>query len=305
MHWTGGHRVEDLVKFGMDIGEKSLVAFLWLLPYAVCFMIVERVARAEPGQRTFRNGFATDLLHSFLNPLLAAPIAAVVFATLETVAGGLNERNAVLISALPFWAQVLAAVWVGDFIGYWRHRLLHQRYGWPFHAVHHSSEEMDWLSNDRVDVVENLVTAVFAAAGLYCLGFSTAAAVAQVFARRAYGLYIHCNVTWSYGPLDYVFVSPRFHRWHHSADPRAIDRNFTTFFSFLDWLFGTYFMPKGERPGRLGLVHQTMPDGYVQQVTYPYKAVWKMFWGRWRSQTTAPGTPAGPVKDCQQSMARP
>ena len=264
-----------------SLSSKWLEALMWLVPYGLIFTILERVfGRAEPEQRVFRKGFAGDLLHSFLNPVLAAPLAAVALAAVQTLAGGLNERNAEWISYAPFWVQVLAAIFVGDIVGYWRHRLLHMKYGWPFHAVHHSSEELDWLSNDRVDVGENLATTVFAAAALFCLGFSMEVAVVQVIARRTYGLFLHCNITWSYSVLDRVFVSPRCHRWHHSADPRAIDQNFATFFSFLDVLFGTYFMPRDEFPKKVGLVRETMPQGYVPQVTYPYLALWRMIWNQ-------------------------
>jgi sterol desaturase/sphingolipid hydroxylase (fatty acid hydroxylase superfamily) len=280
-------RMADLLE---SLGARWLTALWWLLPYGVIFTILERLlGKAEPEQRIFRKGFTGDLLHSFINPVLAAPIVAVAFAAFQTLVGGLNESTAPWVSSFPFWAQVLAAILAGDIIGYWRHRLLHMKYGWPFHAVHHSSDELDWLSNDRVDVGENLVTAVLAAAGLFCLGFSTEVAIIQIYARRTYGIFLHCNITWSYGWLDWIFVSPRCHRWHHSADPRAIDKNFATFFSFLDLLFGTYFMPRGELPQQLGLIREKMPDGYVAQVTYPYRALWRMLWNRGagvRSQTT-------------------
>src|SRR5207244_2357423 len=133
-------RMADLLQ---SVGANWLTAFMWLLPYGVIFPILERLfGRAEPEQRVFRKGFTGDLLHSFINPALAAPIVAVAFAAFQTVAAGWNESNARWVSATPFWAQVLAAVLVGDIIGYWRHRLLHMKYGWPFHAVHHSSEEL-------------------------------------------------------------------------------------------------------------------------------------------------------------------
>src|SRR5260370_5128823 len=280
--------MEELIELMTPFAQHWLEALLWLMPYGVIFAVVDYFGRAEPGQGIFRSGFVTDLLHSLINPVLAAPVLALVFAGIQGVGGGLNERNGAVLSAFPFWLQVLAAILAGDIIGYWRHRLLHMKYGWPFHAVHHSSEEMDWLSNDRVDVGENLVTAAFAAGGLFCLGFSPEAAVAQVFARRSYGLFLHCNITWSYGVLDRIFVSPRNHRWHHSADPRAIDRNFATFFSFLDVLFGTYFMPRVEFPHQLGLIREKMPAGYVRQVTYPYLALWRVLRERWASLGNPP-----------------
>jgi sterol desaturase/sphingolipid hydroxylase (fatty acid hydroxylase superfamily) len=292
---VGVAAVTDAVTvFTEQLLERSLIDCLWLLGYAVFFGLIERISQAEPGQRLFRKGIVTDLLHSVLNPILALPFVALILVVVTTLAAGVHERCATVISVLPFWTQVLAAIFVGDVIGYWRHRLLHLKYGWPFHAVHHSTEQMDWLSNDRVDVGENIVTTAFSVVGLFCLGFSTEVALIQAFLRRSYGIFIHCNVPWSYGPLDYVFVSPRFHRWHHAADARAIDRNFATFFSCLDWVFGTYFMPRDEFPHRLGLVRETLPNNYAGQVTYPYKELGRLLWSQFRLSAKKPAAPVEP-----------
>lgn len=36
---------------------------------------------------------------------------------------------------------------VGDLLAYWLHRAFHVRPLWRFHAVHHSSTHLDWLSS--------------------------------------------------------------------------------------------------------------------------------------------------------------
>jgi sterol desaturase/sphingolipid hydroxylase (fatty acid hydroxylase superfamily) len=43
--------------------------------------------------------------------------------------------------------------------------------------------------------------------------------------------------------LEWVLVTPRYHRPHHSLDPACRDTNFSAMFSFWDRMFGTYFDP--------------------------------------------------------------
>ena len=38
-------------------------------------------------------------------------------------------------------------------------------------------------------------------------------------------------------------ASPAFHRWHHSSDPAARDKNYAQTFSIIDFVFGTAYFP--------------------------------------------------------------
>ena len=49
-----------------------------------------------------------------------------------------------------------------------------------------------------------------------------------------YAILLHANVSWSFGPLRYVLASPRFHRWHHTIEAEARDKNFAGIFAFID-----------------------------------------------------------------------
>jgi sterol desaturase/sphingolipid hydroxylase (fatty acid hydroxylase superfamily) len=46
--------------------------------------------------------------------------------------------------------------------------------------------------------------------------------------------------------------NPKFHRWHHSNHPEAIDKNFSAEFNFLDYVFGTAYYPKEGIPDTFG-----------------------------------------------------
>jgi len=70
-------------------------------------------------------------------------------------------------------------------------------------------------------------------------------------------------------PLRYVIASPTFHRWHHSNEPEAIDKNFAGLFAFIDLAFGTFYMPDQKQPTRFGIT-ETMPNGIIVQLRWPF-----------------------------------
>jgi sterol desaturase/sphingolipid hydroxylase (fatty acid hydroxylase superfamily) len=53
------------------------------------------------------------------------------------------------VARQPRIAQGAELLVLSDLIGYWMHRLFHREPLWKFHAIHHSSEELDWLSATR------------------------------------------------------------------------------------------------------------------------------------------------------------
>jgi len=93
-----------------------------------------------------------------------------------------------------------------------------------------------------------------------------------VFAGFQAGL-IHANIRWDLGPLKYVLTSPRYHHWHHSSDDEAIDKNYVAHLPVIDWLFGTFYMPKNKQiwPRRYGTIGTPLPKGIVRQFLCPFR----------------------------------
>lgn len=180
-------------------------------------------------------------------------------------------KNTVLMAHISL--QVLLCIVVVDFVGYWRHRLMHWKFLWHFHAVHHSSTRVDWLSNDRFHPVNYFVSAIVNVI-VISLIFDPFVGAVSMMTRRTYGLYTHANLRISYGPLDHVLVSPLFHRWHHSAAKESIDKNFATFFSLFDTMFGSFYLPQDKRdPEVMGIHGYTMPTGFIVQLVYPFQKI--------------------------------
>jgi sterol desaturase/sphingolipid hydroxylase (fatty acid hydroxylase superfamily) len=162
---------------------------------------------------------------------------------------------------------------------------LHRGNWWPFHAVHLSSEDIDWLGSLRVHPVNDLVNKLAQVTPVLLMGYNPAVTLSTAPILTFYAIFIHANVNWDFGPLRCVIATPVFHRWHHPREPEAWDKNFAGLLPLWDILFGTYYMPKGRYPENLGIC-EPMPRGYLGQLWEPFA------WLLRRSKKVDPGDEA-------------
>jgi len=196
-----------------------------------------------------------------VNLLFTAPLIVLVNQAIHHI---LENLDLFLIApsawnGIPAWTVMLFAIFIGDFVGYWRHRLEHTKLLWPSHAVHHSDTEMTWLTLERFHPINRLTTAILDNAVLFLLGIPPFALIANNLVRHNYGFLIHADLPWTYGRLSALFVSPAMHRWHHAADARFFQKNFATVFSIFDRAFGTYRVP-GPCTSPLGVTDNIAPS---------------------------------------------
>lgn len=137
----------------------------------------------------------------------------------------------------------LLAVFAGDFVAYWRHRLEHFGWFWKSHVMHHSDAGMNWSTIFRFHPVNRLTTALIDSAALALLGFPSWAVVLNNLVRHYYGAFVHIDQPWTLGPLGRLLVSPAMHRWHHVLEGEGVGRNFASVFSVFDRWFGSWYCP--------------------------------------------------------------
>jgi sterol desaturase/sphingolipid hydroxylase (fatty acid hydroxylase superfamily) len=256
-----------------------------LLLAAAVLGTLERLSPAAKGQRVLRDGVRTDLAYWFFTPLVTRALtrAAVVMAVVVLAwrAGVPLDRESVrafaqgsgrALQAQPLWLQALEVLLLGDLIGYATHRLFHRGRLWRFHAVHHSSREVDWLSSVRLHPFNDVLMRLAQVVPFVLLGFSPAVLAGYAPFLTFHALLLHANVPWTFGPLRYVVSSPAFHRWHHTTQAEGLDRNFAGLFPFIDLVFGTFHMPPGRLPERFGILGDDVPPGLWRQLLYPFKA---------------------------------
>jgi len=248
---------------------------------AAIFLSIEKLSPGQRGQPFFRRGFGLDVLYWFFTPIItglvsrvavlltAMPLVLVLGLSWETLRIH-GYRGFGPLARQALWLQGIEIFVLGDLIGYWMHRLFHGRSLWPFHAVHHSSTEVDWLSSVRLHPVNEAVTRTVEVIPLFLAGFNPTTLAAYIPLITLYALFLHANVNWSFGPLRYVIASPVFHRWHHSKEPEAIDKNFAGFIAFWDVLFGTFYIPRNASPTNFG-VTDPIPESLFGQLVHPFR----------------------------------
>lgn len=257
--------------FGLTAAFLVLTLFFW---------VVEFFWPSRPGQKKLRRGFGVDTLYWFFTPLVskvAAQFAVLIVLVPVFLLLGLKLERATIMAGygplllLPRWAQAVTLLVVGDLIGYWSHRWFHGRGLWKFHAVHHSSKELDWLSASRLHPVNEMGSRVLQAVPFALLGFSPTVLAAYAPLLTFYAIFVHANVSWDFGPLRYLIATPIFHRWHHTCEDEAMDKNFAGMFPIWDLLFGTFYLPKGKVPTKFGVHDDSVPDGFLGQLAYPFR----------------------------------
>jgi sterol desaturase/sphingolipid hydroxylase (fatty acid hydroxylase superfamily) len=260
---------------GVLVGLVLLAAVLWPL---------ERFWPAVPGQSWRRPGLRTDLAYWFFTPLVTrglTRVAVVVAVVILAATAGLPlEREAIqawladpsrAVRRQPAVLQALEVLLLGDLVGYWTHRLFHGGVLWRFHAVHHASRHLDWLSSVRLHPVNDVLSRLAGVVPVLVLGFPPTVLAAYVPFLTLWAILLHANVPWSFGPFRYVLASPAFHRWHHTSEDEGLDKNFAGLFPFLDLMFGTFYMPPGRQATRFGLKEESVPEGLLGQLAYPFR----------------------------------
>jgi sterol desaturase/sphingolipid hydroxylase (fatty acid hydroxylase superfamily) len=248
-----------------------------LLLYSAVFIPLERLFALRASQPVFRGEWLVDLTYFFINSLLIEVLTILTLGpALILFSWARVEWLSVLVGSLPLVVQVPALVLVADFTQYWVHRTFHLvPVLWPFHAVHHSIEQMDWLAGSRLHLVDVILTRGLTYVPIFVLAFSQQALMVYVFLVAAQATFIHANVRWEFRPLRRLIATPAFHHWHHSADREAVDKNFAVHTPIWDILFGTYYLP-GRWPTAYGLCGQRdVPARWVTQLAYPFRTAWK------------------------------
>jgi sterol desaturase/sphingolipid hydroxylase (fatty acid hydroxylase superfamily) len=103
------------------------------------------------------------------------------------------------------------------------------------------------------------------------LGLSLQSIIIMGTFNMLYSAMVHANLNWTFGPFKYLFASPVFHRWHHTAQEEGMDKNFAPTFPLLDIVFGTFYMPEGRVPEHYGVAGSDIPESFLAQIRWPFK----------------------------------
>ena len=222
-------------------------------------------------QLHFRKYLKIDLGLGLINafivyfPLILAIVPTLLLAQLFT-----PPSFQLWVSTQPNWLQFIEIMFIADISVYMSHRLLHTiPFLWRFHSIHHSAKELDWATGYRNHTVDLLIMRWWMMSLLLIISFDTRILSLYLIYFGLHTAFIHSNTRIHFGPLRFLYVSPCYHRWHHSDDPRARDKNFVAHFPWIDALFGTLYLPKNF-PETLG-IDEPVTENIFAHLTRPFR----------------------------------
>lgn len=279
--------------------EDAYLATAWfmigLIQIALLALIVGRLQRWRPVEPvTNRATIRTDFLYTVIHRLGLFRI--VLFITLEPwfdgMIGTLRTAGYGTLHIDQVWpgvtdSAVLSLVIylvVFDFLGYWIHRGQHQfDYWWRLHSLHHAQRQMTMWSDNRNHLLDDvLVDSLFVLAA-HLIGVAPGQFLALVAFSQLSESLQHANLRLWFGTVgERLWVSPRFHRLHHSIGlgheshgPKTLGgHNFGVLLPWWDMLFGTAnFELRYDRTG----VRDQLDDGKVDGRNYG-AGFWQQQW---------------------------
>jgi len=264
---------QNLPPFALDILRLSI----WLFILMMIFVPLEMMFPAHP-QKIFRKGWLTDLGYYFVNNLLLKTLLVLPTAAIAWALGRMVPNVIHLWAAgLPLSARLVAALVVGEVGYYWGHRWTHQiPILWRFHSIHHGPEEIDWMVSTHAHPVDLVFVRLCGFVPMYALGLAQPLRGTRIdvvpllvlLVGTVWGFFIHSNIRWRFGWLEWLISTPNFHHWHHTKVDH-INMNYASMLPLVDKLFGTCYRPEKQWPADYGIT-APMPGDIVGQMLDPF-----------------------------------
>lgn len=247
----------NLLADGYDATGWLLVGLIQLLILAAVIGPLQRWRPVEPvtDHATVRVDIVYTLIHRLgLFRLVLffslTPLFDELFGTLRVAGFSTLQLDAMWpgVSDQPLVSLVLYLL-VIDFLDYWIHRGQHQfGWWWKLHSLHHAQRQMTMWSDNRNHLLDDVLRDVIVIVVAQLIGIAPSQFVAIVAFTQLSESFQHANVRIWFGRIgERLWISPRFHRLHHSIGighesggrHTLGGRNFGVLLPWWDMMFGT------------------------------------------------------------------
>jgi sterol desaturase/sphingolipid hydroxylase (fatty acid hydroxylase superfamily) len=223
-----------MYSFGLaNFLEDGYTATGWLLvgliQIAVMLAIIGPLQRWRPVEaRVDVREVRTDVLYTLLHRLglfrlalffSVEPLFDELFGMLRVAGFGTVHIDQFMagVTDHPFASFVLYLV-VFDFVDYWIHRGQHTfNWWWSLHSLHHAQRHMTMWSDNRNHLLDDLLRDSLLVVLGQLIGVGPGQFVALVAVAQLSESLQHANIRLHFGRIgERLWISPRFHRLHHS-----------------------------------------------------------------------------------------
>ena len=214
----------------LEVGyEASAWLLVGLLQVAVLVLVIGPLQRWRPVDAvTDRATIRTDVLYTLIHRL--GLFRVVLFFSLDplfdAMFGAIRTAGYGTFHVDQLWpgitdiavVSLLIYIVIFDFVGYWVHRGQHQfEWWWHLHSLHHAQRQMTMWSDNRNHLLDDVLVDITVVLVAQLIGVAPGQFIAIVFLTQLSESFQHANVRLWFGRVgERLWVSPRFHRLHHS-----------------------------------------------------------------------------------------
>jgi sterol desaturase/sphingolipid hydroxylase (fatty acid hydroxylase superfamily) len=247
----------NLLEDGYEATAWFMVGLIQIIILLALIGPLQRWRPVEPV--TDRVTIRTDILYTLIHRLGLFRIA--LFFTLDPwfdeAFGALRTAGYGTFHLDQLWpgitdnalVSLLIYLVVFDFVAYWTHRGQHQlEWWWRLHSLHHAQRQMTMWSDNRNHLLDDILVDTLVVLVAQLIGVAPGQFIAIVAFTQLSESFQHANVRLWFGQIgERLWVSPRFHRLHHSigighesAGTGTLGGyNFGVLLPWWDMLFGT------------------------------------------------------------------
>ncbi len=223
----------------VELGVRLFFFFGIFIAVAVAEFLLPRRPASSPRPARWMNNLGIISLNAVL-VRIALPVVPAGLAVIAQQNGWGVLNNA----GLPYFAKVLIAVIVLDFIIYLQHVMFHAvPVLWRLHMMHHADLDIDVTTGLRFHPIEILISMVIKFSAVVLVGPPAAAVIIFEVLLNGTSMFNHSNLRLPLH-IDRVLrlfvVTPDMHRVHHSVVIRETNSNFGFNLPWWDRLLGTY-----------------------------------------------------------------
>ncbi|MBC5766915.1 sterol desaturase family protein [Ramlibacter albus] len=200
-----------------------------LIQIAVMLAVIGPLEKWRPVEPvTDRQAVRVDVLYTLIHRLGLFRVALffTVDPLFDELFGWLRVHGVGTFHLDQVWAGVSDVAWVSfllylvvfDFVDYWIHRGQHHfEWWWALHSLHHSQRQMTMWTDNRNHLLDDLIRDSILVVVGQVIGVGPGQFVGIVAVTQLSESLQHANLRVGFGAVgERLWVSPRFHRLHHS-----------------------------------------------------------------------------------------